>query len=135
MLLPLVLSRASETPTEDDGAPEQEALKMACAPFPPPPRFYEEFEPHSSKNFKSPAPPPPLEGPYEVFGVRYDTSFAPQDPAAAHRDCGLDIEGDQQSPVATLRLLNRVLPEEYLKLMQVRLRPHHNPPAPFSTCR
>ena len=104
---------------------------MACAPFPPPPRFYEEFEPHSSKDFKCPAPPP-LEGPYEVFGVRYDTSFAPQDPAAAHRDCGLDIEGDQQSPVATLRLLNRVLPEEYLKLMQVRLRPHHSPPAPSS---
>ena len=43
-----------------------------------------------------------------MFGVRYDTSFAPQDPAAAHRDCGLDIEGDQQSPVATLRLRHTV---------------------------
>jgi hypothetical protein len=99
----------------------------AVTPFPPPPRFYEEFEPHGSKDFQCPAPPPPLEGPYVVYGVRYDTSFSPQDPAAAHRDRGLDIEVEQQSPVATLRLLNRVLPEEYLKLMQVRPPP---PPAP-----
>eukprot|EP00802_Teleaulax_amphioxeia_P022612 Tamp_23078.p2 GENE.Tamp_23078~~Tamp_23078.p2 ORF type:complete len:291 (-),score=72.16 Tamp_23078:180-1052(-) len=93
----------------------------AVTPFPPPPRFYEEFEPHGSKDFQCPAPPPPLEGPYVVYGVRYDTSFSPQDPAAAHRDRGLDIEVEQQSPVATLRLLNRVLPEEYLKLMQLMI--------------
>jgi hypothetical protein len=56
-----------------------------------------------------------------MYGVCYDTSFAPQDPAAAHRDQGLDIGVDHESPVATLRALNRALPDEYLKLMQVCL--------------
>jgi hypothetical protein len=96
------------------------ANPAAVTPFPPPPKFYEEFEPHSNKSFQCPAPPPPLEGPYVMYGVRYDTAFAPQDPAAAHRDRGLDIGVEEQSPVATLRLLNRMLPDEYLKLMQVR---------------
>lgn len=91
----------------------------AVAPFPPPPRFYEEFEPHSNTEFKCPPPPPPLEGPYVMYGKLYDTSFSPQDPAIAHRERGLDLEVENQSPVATLRLLNRLLPDEYLKLMQV----------------
>jgi len=103
----------------------------AVSPFPPPPKFYEEFEPHANKDFQCPPPPPPLEGPYVMYGVRYDTSFAPQDPAAAHR--GLDIEVDHQSPVATLRLLNRLLPDEYLKLMQVFSRAHFALPQPASS--
>lgn len=91
----------------------------AVAPFPAPPRFYEEFEPHSNTEFKCPPPPPPLEGPYVMYGKLYDTSFSPQDPAIAHRERGLDLEVENQSPVAMLRLLNRLLPDEYLKLMQV----------------
>ena len=54
-----------------------------------------------------------------MYGKLYDTSFSPQDPAIAHRERGLDLEVENQSPVATLRLLNRLLPDEYLKLMQV----------------
>lgn len=95
------------------------AHPSAVAPFAPPPRFYEDFEPHSNTEFKCPAPPPPLEGPYVMFGKQYDTSFSPQDPSIAHRQFGLDLEFENQSPVATLRLLNRLLPDEYLKLMQV----------------
>eukprot|EP00960_Hanusia_phi_P030909 748933-Hanusia_phi.AAC.3 len=55
----------------------------AVAPFPPPPKFYEAFEPHSNKQFQCPPPPPPIEGPYVMFGTLYDTSFAPQPPHAA----------------------------------------------------
>lgn len=68
-----------------------------------------------------------------MYGVCYDTSFAPQDPAAAPRAAELDIEVEKQSPVATLRLLNRLLPDEYLKLMQVlRVSPHvESPSFPF----
>lgn len=95
--------------------------ETAVAVFPPPPRFYEEFEPHSTAGWEPPAPPPPLEGPYVMYGIRYDTAFAPQDPGAAHRDRLLDIDVQQESPVATLRLLNRLLPEEYLKLMRLMI--------------
>ena len=36
------------------------AAQESVAPFPPPPRYYEEFEPLSNKDWKPPAPPPPI---------------------------------------------------------------------------
>ena len=93
------------------------ASNSAVTPFPPPPRYYEDFEPHSNKSFQCPVPPPPVEGSYVMYGVLYDTSFEPQNPGDAHRDRGLDIQVEH--PVAALRLLNRMLPDEYIKLMQV----------------
>ena len=36
------------------------AAQENVAPFPPPPRYYEDFEPLSNKDWKPPAPPPPI---------------------------------------------------------------------------
>ncbi|EKX38581.1 hypothetical protein GUITHDRAFT_144176 [Guillardia theta CCMP2712] len=105
----------------------------AVAPFPPPPKFYEEFEPHSNKEFQCPAPPPPIEGPYVMFGTLYDTSFAPQQPHAALAEKGLELgisDSESQSPIAIMRLLNRALPDlqlavflgdEYLNLLKLMI--------------
>mmetsp|Transcript_27848 Transcript_27848/g.65686 ORF Transcript_27848/g.65686 Transcript_27848/m.65686 type:complete len:267 (-) Transcript_27848:133-933(-) len=92
----------------------------AVSPFPPPPRFYEDFEPHSNTEWKCPEPPKPLEGPYIVFGTMYDTTFAPQHPATALEPHGLAVK-DSKSPVATLRQLNRALPDEYLNLIELMI--------------
>uniref|UniRef100_A0A7S0EY79 Mediator of RNA polymerase II transcription subunit 7 n=1 Tax=Hanusia phi TaxID=3032 RepID=A0A7S0EY79_9CRYP len=96
----------------------------AVAPFPPPPKFYEAFEPHSNKQFQCPPPPPPIEGPYVMFGTLYDTSFAPQPPHAALAEKGLELgisESESQSPIAIMRLLNRALPDEYLNLLKLMI--------------
>lgn len=58
-------------------------VDAAVTPFPPPPKFYEEFEPHAVADFKMPAPPKPIEGPYVMFGTMYDTTFGPQHPSTA----------------------------------------------------
>ncbi|KAJ1488193.1 MED7 protein-domain-containing protein [Baffinella frigidus] len=93
-------------------------VDAAVTPFPPPPKFYEEFEPHAVADFKMPAPPKPIEGPYVMFGTMYDTTFGPQHPSTALEAYRIKVE-DDSSPIATLRQLNRALPEEYLKLMEM----------------
>jgi hypothetical protein len=62
---------------------ENGVVDAAVTPFPPPPKFYEDFEPHAAADFKMPAPPKPIEGPYVMFGTMYDTTFGPQHPSTA----------------------------------------------------
>lgn len=40
------------------------AAQESVAPFPPPPRYYEDFEPLSNTKWKPPAPPPPIVRPH-----------------------------------------------------------------------
>jgi len=91
------------------------AAQESVAPFPPPPHYYEEFQPLSNKDWKPPAPPPPIVGPYVVLGTMYDTEFAPQAPSAAIAP-GLNIPAGS-TPVQGLRALNASLPEEYTRLL------------------
>jgi mediator of RNA polymerase II transcription subunit 7 len=92
--------------------------QIAVTPFPPPPRFYEDFEPHSVADFQMPDPPKPVEGKYIMFGTEYDTSFGREHPAQALDAHNIKVEGET-SPVGMLRQLNRALPDEYLKLMEM----------------
>jgi len=92
----------------------------AVAPFPPPPKYYENFEPFSNASWQPPQPPKPMEGPYVMFGTLYDTSFEPQHPMTSLDAHGLQV-AEEKSPVETLRQLNRALPDEYLKLIQLMI--------------
>ncbi|KAG6406109.1 hypothetical protein SASPL_133706 [Salvia splendens] len=46
---------------------------MATATYPPPPPFYRLYKNYSDDPDSCPAPPPPIEGPYSLYGASYTT--------------------------------------------------------------
>ncbi|KAL8036039.1 hypothetical protein ABFX02_12G133800 [Erythranthe guttata] len=46
---------------------------MATATYPPPPPYYKLYKEYSQDPDSAPAPPPPIEGPYVLYGASYTT--------------------------------------------------------------
>ncbi|EPS69953.1 hypothetical protein M569_04810 [Genlisea aurea] len=46
---------------------------MATATYPPPPPFYRFYGNYSQEPESAPSPPPPIEGPYVLYGANYTT--------------------------------------------------------------
>lgn len=50
-------------------------VPMATATYPPPPPYYKLYKNYSQDPDSAPAPPPPIEGPYVLYGASYTVSF------------------------------------------------------------
>ncbi|KAG8367128.1 hypothetical protein BUALT_Bualt16G0040300 [Buddleja alternifolia] len=48
---------------------------MATATYPPPPPYYRLYKEYSQDPDSAPAPPPPIEGPYALYGANYTVSY------------------------------------------------------------
>ncbi|KAL3639089.1 Mediator of RNA polymerase II transcription subunit 7a [Castilleja foliolosa] len=46
---------------------------MATATYPPPPPYYKLYKEYSQDPDSAPAPPPPIQGPYVLYGANYTT--------------------------------------------------------------
>ncbi|XP_073290434.1 mediator of RNA polymerase II transcription subunit 7a-like [Primulina huaijiensis] len=46
---------------------------MATATYPPPPPFYKLYKDYSQDPDSAPSPPPPIQGPYVLYGASYTT--------------------------------------------------------------
>lgn len=46
---------------------------MATATYPPPPPYYRLYKEYSKDPNSAPAPPPPIQGPYVLYGANYTT--------------------------------------------------------------
>ncbi|GFP87256.1 mediator of RNA polymerase ii transcription subunit 7a [Phtheirospermum japonicum] len=46
---------------------------MATATYPPPPPYYKLYKEYSQEPDSAPAPPPPIQGPYVLYGGNYTT--------------------------------------------------------------
>ncbi|XP_073132348.1 mediator of RNA polymerase II transcription subunit 7a-like isoform X2 [Henckelia pumila] len=46
---------------------------MATAMYPPPPPFYKLYKDYSQDPDSAPSPPPPIQGPYVLYGASYTT--------------------------------------------------------------
>lgn len=49
---------------------------MATATYPPPPPYYRLYKNYSQDPDSAPAPPPPIDGPYVLYGASYTTDDA-----------------------------------------------------------
>ncbi|KAL8491805.1 hypothetical protein ACS0TY_023417 [Phlomoides rotata] len=91
---------------------------MATATYPPPPPYYKLYKNYSEDTESAPAPPPPIEGPYVLYGANYTTDDVLP---------GLEEQGVRQLyPKGTnvdfkkeLRSLNRELQLHLLELADV----------------
>jgi hypothetical protein len=71
------------------------AAQESVAPFPPPPRYYEEFQPLSNKDWKPPAPPPPI------------VSCPQTSPLQAHAGCHHSPAAEWCGPIAGIDQFQR----------------------------